>query len=175
MELATLQRQLLGLIKFSYQVSEADDPYIRTIAQSSHLQMVREIVLWWRAYSVERYCFFTATLLKRLDCFDDAVLAFVSTHSLSPFIEKLGPAFLDAMSDHADPLVASLAQFEHALIKVKKGDLTRYVVAFDHEPYVLLNSLLTGDPFDRAGTAGRYQAIIAHDIPDLFEVLLIQG
>jgi hypothetical protein len=170
MDLATLQRQLLGLIKFRYEASPADDPYIQAVAASDHLAMVREIVLWWRAYGVERYCVFTARLLKRQGLFDDAVLSFVQTRTLSPFIEKLGPAFLDHCSSHPDPLVATLARFELALIRVRRGDPAEYVIAWDRNPYPLLDSLLADGGVEADTTPGAYEATVAARLPDLFEV-----
>lgn len=174
MELATLQRQLLGLIKFNYQPSDDDDPYIRAVAQSEHLEVLREIVIWWRAYGLQRYCPLTSTLLKRRQLFDDAVRLFISKCDISPFIEKLGPTFLEEMSDYEDSLVASMAQFELALIKVKKGDPSEYLVAWQYEPYTLLNALLNDSPLDLESAAGQYQTIISHDLPQTFQVFMFE-
>jgi hypothetical protein len=171
MELATLQRELLGLIKFSHKPAEDDDPYILAVASSKHLEMVQEIILWWRAYSLERYCIFTSTVLKRLGIFEDAVRSFIATHKLSPFIQKLGPSFLDAMSSHEIPLVASVAQFEHALISVKSGESTVYEITWDCEPNQVISSLLNSTTLDVEALAGDYKMVVSREFLELFRVL----
>jgi hypothetical protein len=170
MELAALQRQLLGLIKLSHQVSEDDDPYIRAVAESKHLEMVQEIIIWWRAYGLERYCVLTSTLLKRLDIFEDAVRFFIATRKLSPFIQKLGPSFLEAMADHDNPLVVSVAQFEHALIKVKLGEIEERTIDWPYEPNGVVKALLEGLPLVLETAAGCYRTVVSRRLPDLYYV-----
>lgn len=173
MELATLQGKLLGLIKSSYQITDDDDPYIKVVAQSEHLRMVREVVLWWRAFGVGRFCVLTSTLLKQQGMFDEAVSAFVRKRRISPFVEKLGPTFLDELSHHEDSLVASLAQFELALIKVKKGDPNDYVIDWEYDPNAVLGSILNGLPLDRERIQASYQTVVSRNVPDLFHIVSV--
>jgi hypothetical protein len=172
-DLALLQRRLLALIKGSAGVTDADEPYLHQVASSDELTLAREIVLWWRAFQVERYCVLTAAVLKRREVFDAAISDFVRTHQFSPFIETLGQAFLAAMSTHPDPLVASVASFELALVRVKQGDRATYVVDWDVEPYAVLDELLTGRRAADVETAGRYRTITSTQLPRLFEVVQI--
>ncbi len=172
MELATLQRQLRGVIKSTYQVSEGDDPYIRAVAESPRLALVQEIIAWWRAFGLERYCVLTVALLKRRDLFDQAVHTFIRTQRIYPFMEELGQAFLRQMSDHEDRVVASVAQFELALIRVKQDHTTEeYSIDWEHEPYTVLDSLINGLPLDEESVRGAYQTVVSREIPGLFKVI----
>lgn len=174
MKLAALQRELLALIKLSHKPAADADPYILLVASSKHLEMVQEIITWWRAFGLERYCVLTSTLLKRLGIFEDAVRGFIATHTLSPFIQKLGPSFLDAMSNCDISLVASVAQFEHALIKAKLGDSSVYTISWDYEPTQVINSLLESTALDVRSIAHRYETIVSRDFAELFQVLPIE-
>ena len=70
-------------------------------------------------------------------------------YNISPFRETQTPAFLEAMSDHPEPLVASVAQFELALRRVKQGDPGRYVISWSHgDPLPILNALAKDTPFE---------------------------
>ena len=171
MDIVTLQRELFRLIKSTPPVDESNDPYIRLVAQSEHLRVVRDIVFLWRAFDLERYCVFTAALLKKKGLFEETVHAFVQKKSISPFIEKLGPAFLKEMSDHADTLISSMAQFEAALIKVKQGDTVTYVVEWDHDPYNLLAGLMTNASLDVMCMRGFYHTVISQELEGLFQVV----
>lgn len=93
MNLMTLQRTLQQLVRGSYETPPADEPYIQTVAASAHLTMVREVVRWWRAYGVGRFCVLTATLLKRRGAFDDTFSDFVRTEPITPYAEELGETF----------------------------------------------------------------------------------
>jgi hypothetical protein len=168
MELALLQRKLVGLIKGSYQPAHDDPAYIRAVAGSEHLAVVRDVVHWWRAFGVGRFCVLTATLLKQRGLFDDAIRAFVSNGRVSPFIEESGPAFLEAMSTHADHLVRSLARFELALLSVKQGDPREFVVEWDHDPGAVLDAVLNGLPLSGDPAGGSFRTTLSRGIPGMF-------
>lgn len=172
---ATQQRKLFGLTKGSYLVSEGDDPYICAVAQSEHLELVQEIVIWWRAYGLERYCPLTSAVLKRHELFDETVSTFTREQRISPFIEKLGTTFLEEMSGHEHSLIASVAQFELALIKVKQRDAAEYVVDWEYEPYTVLNSLINNLPLDEENTEDSYRTIVSGELPKLFLVVSVQS
>jgi hypothetical protein len=171
MDLASLQRQLLRLIKSTYRISEDDDPYIYTVAKSPQLELVREIISQWRFYDIERTCSLTSALLKRLKLFDEAVRTFIGERRLSPFVEELGAAFLEEMTKHDAPLVAAVARFELALIKVKRGDPNDYVVDWDRDPYAVLHSLLDDVSMDESKSPnGFYRTVISYKFQDFFIV-----
>lgn len=170
MDLAAFQRQLHGLIKSRHGVSAADEPYIRMVAGSTNLKLMQEIILNWRSLILGQYCYLTTALLKRRNLFDEVLRSFISTQSISPFAEALGESFLGQMSDHEDGLIASVARFELALIRAKKGSTVKQVVDWEYEPYTILDTLLKGLPLDEENAQGSYQTIVAHDIPGLFLV-----
>lgn len=173
MDLAAHQRKLLGLIKSTYQGADDDDPYIRAVADSEHLRLVREIADWWRIFNLEQYCVLTSRLLKRKGLFEETVHAFSGKSGLSPYIERLGAGFLEEMSRHHDSLVASVARFELALIRIKRGDVGRYVVNWRHAPHIILDSLIRGSPYSEKEAEGLYQTVVSIDLPGLFQIVEI--
>jgi len=175
MDLTTLQRQLRGLITSTSQVSAGDDPYIQAVAHSEHLQVVQDVIHWWRVYDVERSCVLTTTLLKQRGRWDETIGSFVRQRTSTPFIEQLGTMFLETLCGHDDVLIASVAQFELALMNVKQGDAKDYLVAWAYEPYAVLASLLTDRPVDEVGARGAYRTIISRHLPQLFQVVSVQS
>src|SRR6266852_4308349 len=141
MDLATRQRKLLGLFKDTYEVRADDDTYIHRVAQSKHLEEARRNVLLWRIYVLERTCALTVTLLKRRNLLEETLNTFIARNNISPFRETQAPAFLESLSTHRDCLIASVAQFELALMKVRQGDPRSYAVPWSIEPHAVLNSL----------------------------------
>jgi hypothetical protein len=169
MELAALQKELRSLIKGRASQGPSSDPYIRAVAQSPHLQIVREIALYWLAYSVEKTCPLTCNALKRRGNFDETIGAFIE-HEVPPFIEDLASAFLVEQSGHLEPLVASVAQFERAILNVKRGDAGTYVIQWEHEPYSALASLMNAMPLLEPMPGAAYQTVVSGNLPDLFTV-----
>ena len=55
------QRGLLDLVKKRGVAPE--DPYLRHVAESRALVVVREIAVWWRVFQIEAQCRFTSRLL----------------------------------------------------------------------------------------------------------------
>jgi hypothetical protein len=170
MELAAMQRQLRDLIKHSYHPTADDPPYIRRVAGSPGLAMVQEIILWWRTSLLQQYCRLTAQALQARHCLAETVHAFTRARALSPFIEELGEAFLQDMRQHPDSLLASVAQFEYALLCVKRGHEQSYVVHWDYEPYGILHCLMQGLPLATAQRRGQYQTVVSRHIPGYFQV-----
>jgi hypothetical protein len=170
-DLAVHQRKLLGLIKSTYEGSDDKDPYIRLVASSTNLELIQEVVTWWRAFAIERYCTLTASLLKRLGVFDQAVQKFSRNRKTSRFIGRLATDFLDEMRCHEKDLVSSVAQFELALIQVKHGDDGEHLVNWRHNPNSVLHSLLHGTPLGETIDNGHYQTIVSNKEPELFRVL----
>jgi hypothetical protein len=173
MDLAELQRKLLGLIRTTYQATTEDEPYIQTVAQSKHLEVMYEIVVFWRSLGIERYCVLTASLLKKRGLFDENIETLIKTQAISPFVEKLGRIFVDMMSQSEDDLIASVAQFESAFIKIKHGDPNQYVVDWHYEPYAVLTSLIRDLPLEQYLTKGSYQTLVSAELPNGFEVVTL--
>jgi hypothetical protein len=174
MDLAAHQRKLLGLFRSTYQVCADDEAYIHKVAQSKDLEEGRRNIFLWRVWVLERTAVLTFNLLKRRYLVEEAVGAFMRRCNISPFRETQTPAFLEAMSGHPDSLVASVAQFELALLKVKQGDGGFYVVRWNHgEPLPILNSLAKDVPFDCGAREGAFQILISRDLPSQFQVVSV--
>lgn len=171
MNLATHQRKLLGLIRSSYESGSDDDPYIRTVAQSRDLEEARRNVYLWRIYVLERSCVLTFTLLKRLKILEESVTAFIAQENISPFRETQAPAFLEMLSAHPNPLLASVAQFELALMKVWQGDSGSYTISWNVEPLGILNSLARDIPIDDCAPKGDCQILVSRDLAFFFQVV----
>jgi hypothetical protein len=168
MNLAEVQRGLSEVVRTG--ATTIDDDYLREVAASDRVALLREIVVWWRSFGVQRACPLSAGLLLRQGRLDDVVVRFVADHSISPYIEDLASAFVDALRSDDDELVAAVASFEAAIIKVKRGDRGRHVVPWPTEPYAVLGALLGGGPLpDSAGDPA--WTVVAADLPRRFEVL----
>jgi hypothetical protein len=168
MSLATVQRGLSELVRTG--ATASDDPYVRGVVGSDRVELVREIVLWWRTFGVQRACPLTSRLLSRRGRLERAVDEFVAGNSISPYIEDLARAFVDVHRTDDDPLVAAVASFEGAVIRVKRGDTRRHVVAWPEEPYGVLAALMgNGDMPD--APAAPYWTVIGAEIPGWFEVV----
>ncbi|MFN7997839.1 MAG: hypothetical protein U0Q18_29740 [Bryobacteraceae bacterium] len=139
MDLAAHQRDLYRLVTMGQRDLTASDPYIQAVTRSPHLELLRGVILEWREFDVERSCVLTAALLQRLGIFKDAVRDFAGVRPISPFIEKLGDAFLEYASDHSNRLVSCTAQFERAILSVKRGSACEYVVDWPCDPRPVLN------------------------------------
>jgi hypothetical protein len=174
MELASHQRKLLGLIRCNYQARADDGAYIQRVAQSKELQEARRNIFLWRIYVLERTCLLTFTLLKRRNLLEETLSAFISRHNISPFRETQAPDFLEALRGHHDSLIASVAQFELALLKVRNGDLGVYVVPWNIEPHGILNSLAKDLPLDDRVPEGEYEILIARDLPSQFQIVRVR-
>ncbi len=170
MDLATHQRILLGLVRSSYEVQADDDDYFHRVANSRDLEEARGNIFFWRVYVVERTCVLTVALLRRLQQLEPALQAFIRRHNISPFREFQPPAFLASLADHPDHLVASVSQFELALMRVRDGDPTCHIVAWQIEPHEVLMSLAQGAQSNTEPPTGAYTTRISRDLPFLFEI-----
>ncbi len=175
MDLASHQRKMLGLIRSTYQVQADDPPYIHRVAESPDLMEARRNVFLWRVYVLERTCPLTFALLKQRNLLGKTLTTFIASHNISPFRETQAPAFLGGLTIHADDLVASVAQFELALMKVKQGDQGRHVVHWNVEPQPILRNLATGTPIEVNPLAGIYQIVVSASLPTNFQVYMVQA
>jgi len=156
---------MLHLIKGRPMV--ANDPYLQCVERSRELAVVREVAIWWRTYHVERTCFHTARLMNRLGLLGRAVAEFYSRAAASPFAEEVGRQFVAEMTGHSDPLVASMAQFEAALLKVREGSARRYGIEWDRNPNDVFRALEKGGELPESEGMPCYYIEVAADIPDL--------
>lgn len=175
MDLAAHQRKLLGLFRSTYQACPDDDAYIQKVAQSKDLEEGRRNIFLWRIWVLERTAVLTFTLLKRLNLLEEAVSSFITEHNISPFRETQAPAFLEAMSGHHDSLIASVARFELALLKVRQGDSNSYVVPWNVEPHSILNSLARDIPLEEKIPKGAYEIIISRNLTSHFQVVSVHA
>jgi hypothetical protein len=171
MNLARQQRMLLSLLRGSYNAGPGDDPYILKVARSRDLAEARRNVLMWRVYVLERTCALTFALLKQRDLLDEALTEFIKRHNISPFRETQGPMFLEALREHPDPLVASVSQFELALMRVRQGDSGSYVIPWTVEPSTVLHKLARSLPLSQNLHEGTYQIRVSRDLAHQFEIL----
>jgi len=175
MEIAALQRELLRLFKASDGLDADNDAYIGIVARSRDLQEARNNILMWRVWVLERACPLTVALLRQRNVLEENVRLFIAHHNISPFRETQGPVFLAYVSAHEDSLIASVAQFELALIKVKSGVPADHVVVWNVEPSGILNSLATGAPFDENAPRGRYETRLSRSLPMWFEIVALDN
>lgn len=170
MDLANHQRILLGLIRSNHRVVPFDDPYFERVSRSKDLDEARGNIYLWRVWVLERTCVLTVTLLKQLDLLKTELDAFIAKYNISPFRESQGPDFLETVSSHENSLIASVAQFELALLKVRQGDPGSFVVAWSVEPHTILNCLAKNIPIETNISSGDYEIRISNDLPSLFQI-----
>lgn len=157
------QRGLLALIKC--RDDAPDDPYLRQVAQSRGLAMMRSIALRWRAYDIQMQCPFTTRLLKRLGCFDALVSRYFDQNATSPFVEELSAGFLGSLQNHADPLIRATARFERALLAVRGGSAESYEIVWDRHPDVVVHALDTGAELPPSEPDVVYRMRVAGELP----------
>ena len=170
MNLAAQQRKFLELFRSTYQMSVGDDEYIQTVAQSKHLREAQRNILLWRVYVLERTCALSFRLLKRLNLLEVTLNSFIKKCNISPFRETQALAFWESLSNHGESLIASVAQFELALFRIRQGDPGSYIVLWTVEPYAVLHSLATDSPL-KSGAAGMYKMLISCNVPSEFVVV----
>jgi hypothetical protein len=171
MDLATHQRVLLGLIRSStLELGRDADAYFRRVAASDDLKEARGNIFLWRVYVLERTCVLSVGLLRQRGRLDAALDAFIRVTNISPFRELQPLAFLDFLSADLDALVASVAQFELALMKARAGDPGVRVVRWNREPRGILKALAENSPIDAGCRDGAYVTRISPDLPYLFDV-----
>jgi hypothetical protein len=164
-DLAQLQNNTLRLIKA--RPIDPKDWYMDPVEASRELAAIREIAIWWRTYHLERTCVHTARLMRRLGLFGQAVAEFYSNTAASAFAEEAGRQFVASMSGHADPLVASMAQFEAALLKVRAGSADRYGIEWDRNPNDVFRALEQGGELPASEGMPCYFVEVAANIPDM--------
>lgn len=164
-DLELRQRGLLDLVK--NRGGPFSDPYLRRVANSRELEMVRKIALWWRAHALEAQCRFTTRLLKKRDCFEVIVADFFDHNATSPFVEELSLAFLGSLHDHDDHLIRAISQFELALLRTRAGSVHAYEIMWDRNPDRVVLALETGDELPACESGCQYRMRIGNDLPQM--------
>jgi hypothetical protein len=159
------QRGLLELVKQRFSVPA--DPYLRRVAVSQELVLVRKIALWWRAYALEAQCCFTTRLLKHLGCFDALVANYFDHNATSPYIEELSLAFLGSLHDHGDRLIRTMSRFEYALLATRAGSAVTHEIVWDRHPDLVILALETGGELPAREPGCRYRMRVARDLPHM--------
>lgn len=170
MTLAVQQRKLLGLLRSSYDGSADPDPYIQAVAGSADLREARRNILLWRVWVLERMCPLTFTLLKSRGELGGVIEVFIRQRNISPFRETQAPDFLDMVTTHPDTLVASVAAFERALIRVRDGDPGPFIIVWTVDPHVVLHRLATEQPLDGEIERGEWQVVVSPHERGLFTI-----
>jgi hypothetical protein len=165
MTLETYQRGLLDLVK--NRGGCPDDAYLRRVAASPALGMLREIAVWWRAFVLEAQCRFTSRLLKRLGCFDESVASYFNDRPTSPFAEELSEDFLLTLATHDDGLVRAVSQFERAFLRARAGSAEICEVQWDRHPDLVFAALDNGAELPPAEPDCVYRMMIQRDLPGM--------
>jgi hypothetical protein len=171
MDLAEQQRTLFKLINGKPLDGPLDDIYLEGLRGSAYLELAQEVVQWWKSYRIERFCPLTSELLKQLKLFDKETFEFEPKGVNHHYIENVGMAFLSHMSHNLSPLIASVAQFEYALIKTKKGSDTDYIVHWNRDPVPIINALIMQVPLVESNYKENYKIHISRHLKEGFEVL----
>ena len=143
MDLQSYQRSLRRLMTGAAPAAD-DPPYARALVSSTGLAVVREVIEFWRAHGVERFCVLSAGWLKRRGQFDAAIKRFVATTEFSPDIAEAGQQFLQHLSNDDDALVRALAQFELALHETRLDPTQFRRLDWPCDPRPVLAEILEG-------------------------------
>lgn len=158
MDLQSIQTGLCSLIKSKPDATLLQDDYLRFVAESHHLALVKKIALWWRKIQIEGYCHLTSRLLKSHDKLDHYLVGFFSEKNYSPFRDEVGKQFLEYLAESGtDKMLRLVAAFELALIRVKTGEQVAYTGYWPYEPYTIINGLLAGPLSEKHFQQGNYK------------------
>lgn len=164
-QLEVYQRGLLDLVK--ERGTPPNDPYLRKVASSRELAMIREIAIWWRKFQLESQCRLTSRLLKRLDCFDETVVSYFNNNQTSPFVEELTDDFLSSLRKHPDCLIRTISQFELALLRARAGVDEHFEILWDRHPDLIFKSLEKASELPPPEPGCIYRMKIARDLPGM--------
>jgi hypothetical protein len=138
-----------------------------TYRETNAGEPLREMAAWCRGFALESASPWTVRLLKRLGRFQASVEAFYSRGSVAAYSEKAGEQFLFRMSADREPLVASMARLELALMRMIEGSEDEYLVEWDRDPEPVFQALRSGSELPGAEAGARYRTLVSRDIPGL--------
>ena len=173
MKLNELQKGILDLIK-SRSIHRNNDStgYLSSVNNSKGLLVVRKVALWWRGLHIQTFCTLTSPLLKYKSSFDEEVTNFYNSSSYSSYRNEVGIQFLDYMRAHsADAFVRTVASFELALIRCRKGEEVSLSQTWEYEPYHVISGLLQDTISENDFVKGNYLVKVCSGNPQLFTVM----
>ena len=122
-------------------------------------------------HALEQYCPLTVGALRLVGAWAADLGDFaVRSRALSTTGES-GARFVAEMAGHSHPLVASVAQFEAAMKKVREGHTEDHVIGWSYAPNLVLAALREGERLDLEAARGSFWTIVAHDLPGHYHVL----
>jgi hypothetical protein len=167
------QRGVLALIKERPPDFPPDD-WLRRIAGSRELEMLREIALWWRGFQVSSQCRFTSRLLKQLRIFETEIAAFYGSRATAPFIDQLAREFLGNLVDHPDPLVRSLAATELAMFELRRPEPVSKEIVWDRNPEQVFAALDRWEPVPDEDASYLYLLKLDREFPQLAKCVRVE-
>jgi hypothetical protein len=172
MDLAEHQKALLKLIHDDSSTEGLSNPYLRQVAASKGLQVVREIVARWQAYDVRRSCPLTATALDCCGCLEQ-VAREARFELADAFLDSRSRLFLDHVGRRGG-IIGSVALFERALIDIRCGEREPRVVEWDQDPTAIINGLIAGRWLDGHAKGGAYRTVIDPTLPELVRIDVVE-
>ncbi|WP_038025865.1 hypothetical protein [Synechococcus sp. PCC 7336] len=152
-----------------------DPPYVRGLASSARLAVVREVVYFWRSYGIEKFCILTARWLKRLKRFEADIQRYVAAERLSPFVEEAGLQFLHYVAGDSDAVVAALARFELALHETRLDLHEERIVEWPCDPQPILSAILDETEITMPLVSRRHRVRVSRSLPGGFMSELIDN
>ena len=165
MKLAHYQRRIYQLVRGADTVGEGDPDWLKAQADHGQLALTREISDWWVAYNVEIGCVLSARLLRRLGLWQATLDEVLGSGPAIAYLPHLTDHFLCHVSTSQNELVAALARFERALIRIKNGDAGRYEIPWPVNPLLLLNALLEEETLPEAD-GNSYETVVSAEFPE---------
>ena len=166
--LAGQQRGLLALLKRRPRatLSESwEDEWLQRVDGSRELEMLQEIALWWRCFQISAKCRYSSRLLQRLGCFHETVAEYFEGGPTSPFIEQLGPDFLESLESHPDHLIAAMARTERHMGQLQSNEIALVEIAWDRNPDLVFSALDKNEPLPRKDLGFLYRMRIGNELP----------
>ncbi len=165
------QDSMLSLLKNRMLPPGANDPYLQSLGGSSELARLREVALWWCAFTVRTGCQWTCRLLERLQLFDETIETFFASENISPYAETATRQFLQRLTQHGDRVVAALAQFE---LVANERCIQNMVIDWDRDPNQVLFALRTGSPLPPRDSFWLYRVRLAPEPSSPVDVEMIE-
>jgi len=172
MDLAAHQRALYELIHADSSAEHLSDSYLRKVAASDGLRVVRDILAHWQAFDVRRSCPLTARALGHLGQFEQVVRE-VPFATADAYLDSRSRLFLDHVARRGG-MIGSVARFERALIDVRRGERQPRTVEWDRDPTPIINGLLEGRWLAALAKRGRYQTVIDPSLAELVRIDLVK-
>lgn len=164
MDLQSYQRSLRRLV-IGGAATPDDTPYAQGLAGSTGLAVVREVIGFWRAHALERYCVLSAGWLKRQGRFEAEISRFIASGEFSPDVAEAGQQFMRQLSRDSDPLLQALARFEIALHETRTDPGQYRSVDWPCDPGPILAAILDGHAPEIAGQPGPHRVTVSRALP----------